>query len=302
VAVAAGLAVAIVVASGSPASLPVARVAARHKGGTADGSTTVKEAPTTATSTTTTTTNPDEVTGLFATSGIDDYLEALGSDVNAAVFNLDTGALSLYRPGALEYTASIVKVDILATLQRQSAVQGAGLSAGEQALATTMIENSDDDAATDLWDDIGQQTGLAAFNALIPLSDTLPGTDGEWGVTTTTGADQISLLRQLVQPSTLLAPSAQSYELGLMENVESDQAWGVSAGVPAGVTVALKNGWLPLEGDSDWQVNSIGWVDGDGRDYLIAVLTKNNITEGSGIATIEGLSTLVWNALAPPAA
>jgi hypothetical protein len=83
-----------------------------------------------------------------------------------------------------------------------------------------------------------------------------------------------------------------------MESVEADQAWGVSAGVPTGVTVALKNGWLPLEDDGDWQVNSIGWVDGDGRNYLIAVLTKNNDTEQSGITTVEGLSTLVWNALA----
>ena len=55
-----------------------------------------------------------------------------------------------------------------------------------------------------------------------------------------------------------------------MENVSADQAWGVSGGVPAGVTVALKNGWLPLnDANTDWQINSIGWVSGDGRDYLL---------------------------------
>jgi beta-lactamase class A len=233
------------------------------------------------------------------TAAIGGYLQTQDSDVNAAVYNLDTGQLSLYRPGAVEYTASIVKVDILATLLHQSEQQGTGLSDQEQDLATTMIENSDDDAATDLWDDIGQQSGLAGFDSLIPLPDTVPGADGYWGETTTTGADQVDLLRDLVQPSSLLEQSAQSYELGLMENVESDQAWGVSAGVPAGVTVALKNGWMPLEDNGDWQVNSIGWVDGEGRDYLISVLTKNSETEASGIATIEGLSPLVWNALSP---
>jgi beta-lactamase class A len=250
------------------------------------------------TSTTTSTTSPDQATGLFATATVEEYLQAQDGDINAAVLNLGTGQLSLYRPGALEYTASIVKVDILATLLHQVAQQGTALSDAESDLATTMIENSDDNAASDLWDDINQQTGLAAFNSLIPLPNTVPGTDGHWGGTTTTGPDQISLLRQLAQPSNVLTPSGQSYELGLMENVEADQAWGVSAGVPAGVTVALKNGWLPLEGDGDWQVNSIGWVDGDGRNYLIAVLTKNNDSEQSGITTIEGLSTLVWNALA----
>jgi beta-lactamase class A len=256
--------------------------------------------PTTASSsTTTTTTNPDEMTGLFDTAAIDGYLAAQDSDINAAVYDIHTGALSLYRPGALEYTASIVKVDILATLLHQAEQQGTGLSDEEQDLANTMIENSDDNAATDLWSDIGQQSGLAAFDSLIPMPDTVPGVDGHWGGTTSTGADQINLLRELVQPSRELNQTAQSYELGLMQNVESDQAWGVSAGVPAGVTVALKNGWLQLEDDGDWQVNSIGWVDGDGRDYLIAVLTKDNDTEGGGIATIEGLSSLVWNALAP---
>jgi hypothetical protein len=51
-----------------------------------------------------------------------------------------------------------------------------------------------------------------------------------------------------------------------MERVTPGQAGGISGGVPPGVTVALKNGWLPLDGNGDWQVNSIGWVIGDGRD------------------------------------
>ena len=297
-----GIGVTVLIAIGPSRSLPMNRVAAQRSRNIAGGVTAVKEVPTTestTTSTTNPTSNPNEMTGLFATAAIGGYLQTQDSDINAAVYNLDTGQLSLYRPGAIEYTASIVKVDILATLLHQSEQQGTGLSDEEQDLATTMIENSDDDAATDLWDDIGQQTGLASFDSLIPLPDTVPGADGYWGETTTTGADQVDLLRELVQPSSLLEQSAQSYELGLMENVESDQAWGVSAGAPAGVTVALKNGWLPLEDNGDWQVNSIGWVDGEGRDYLIAVLTKNNETEASGIAAIEGLSQLVWNTLSP---
>ena len=84
-----------------------------------------------------------------------------------------------------------------------------------------------------------------------------------------------------------------------MESIDPSQAWGVTAGVPEGVTIAIKNGWLPLVGDGDWQINSLGWVDGDGRDYILAVLTKNNPTEGYGIETIQGLFPLVWDSLAP---
>jgi hypothetical protein len=48
-------------------------------------------------------------------------------------------------------------------------------------------------------------------------------------------------------------------------------------------------------------VNSIGYVNGDGRDYLIAVLTSANTTEAQGIETVEGLSKLAWQELAPRA-
>ncbi len=112
--------------------------------------------------------------------------------------------------------------------------------------------------------------------------------------------DQLTLLRQLVVPGPrpLLPAAARSYALSLMEQVTPGQRWGVSGGVPPGVRVALKNGWLPLDdARSDWQVNSVGWISGDGRDYMIAVLSTGNPTEQYGIDTISGLSSLVWTAM-----
>ena len=59
--------------------------------------------------------------------------------------------------------------------------------------------------------------------------------------------------------------------------------------------MALKDGWLPLNStNTNWQVNSVGWISGSGRDYLMAVLTTGNPTEQYGIDTISQLSTLVW--------
>ena len=83
-----------------------------------------------------------------------------------------------------------------------------------------------------------------------------------------------------------------------MENVTTSEHGASAAGVPSGVTVALKNGWLPLNAsDTDWQINSIGWVSGDGRNYLLAVLTTGNPSEQYGIDTIDELSGLVWASL-----
>jgi hypothetical protein len=92
-------------------------------------------------------------------------------------------------------------------------------------------------------------------------------------------------------------PASQAHELNLMEHVDPGQSWGISAGVAAGSTVALKNGWLPLD-SGGWQVNSIGYVDGDGRNYVIAVLTTED-TEADGVNFIQGLSGLIWQELAP---
>jgi hypothetical protein len=80
-----------------------------------------------------------------------------------------------------------------------------------------------------------------------------------------------------------------------MRNVTESQRWGVTAGVPAQLPVALKNGWLPLtSSDTDWQIHSIGWISGDGRNYLIAALTTGNPTEQYGIDTVGGLAAIVW--------
>jgi hypothetical protein len=83
-----------------------------------------------------------------------------------------------------------------------------------------------------------------------------------------------------------------------MENVLPRQRWGVSGGVPPGTTMAVKDGWLQLDtSTNDWQINSIGWISGYGRNYLMAVLTTGNPIEQYGIDTIDGLSAMVWSAM-----
>ena len=229
------------------------------------------------------------------------YLSSRAGTVMAAVYDIKTGQTWTLGHGRPQAEASIVKVDILEALLAQHSASR--LSAGDRALAAQMIEDSDNDAATSLWDSVGSASGIRTYNTAARLTHTTPSACVScpgfpwpgWGLSTTLPTDQIILLQRLVEPNTLLTSAARRYALSLMENVAPAQRWGVSGGVPAQATVALKNGWLPLnDAGTDWQINSVGWISGSGRDYLMAVLTTGNPDEQYGIDTISQLATMVW--------
>jgi hypothetical protein len=234
------------------------------------------------------------------------YLAARSGTVSAAVYDVRTGQTWQLGNGQAQPEASVVKLDILETML--ATPRGAALSAADQALARSMIEDSDNDAATSLWNEDGGAAGLTYYGDRAGLTQTTPSpclacagfAFPGWGLSTTVPQDQLTLLKQLIVPGPhpLLSGAARSYALSLMEHVADGQRWGISGGVPAGVTVALKDGWLPLDAAAtNWQVNSVGWVSGQGRDYLIAVLSTGDPTEEYGIGTISALSSLVWKAM-----
>jgi beta-lactamase class A len=187
-------------------------------------------------------------------------------------------------------SASIVKAIILAALLRWHQEAGEPLSPWEEHKATLMITQSDNDAATALWDEAGRSR-LRRFLALAKMDQTQLGRGGYWGLTQVTAHDEMLLLELLTLPNPVLSAASRSYQLGLMSRVISSQRWGTPAGAPAGVTVHVKNGWLP--DDTGWHVNSIGAFTGKGRNYLIAVLTDGNPTERYGIDTIEAVARAV---------
>jgi beta-lactamase class A len=235
------------------------------------------------------------------------YVSRRNGVVLAAVYDLRTGQTWQFGRGQPQDEASVVKLDVLETLLAERGRSGTELSASDRTLAAQMIEDSDNDAATSLWDAVGGASGIRSFNTSAGLADTVPSSCVNcpgfpwpgWGLSTTVPADQLTLLRALVEPNSLLTNTERSYALSLMENVTPDQRWGVTGGVPDQATVALKNGWLPLDSaNNDWQINSVGWISGSGRDYLIAVLTTGNPTEQYGIDSIDQLAAMVWNGMA----
>ena len=231
------------------------------------------------------------------------YVSTRSGSIVAAVYDIATGRTWRLGQGQPQAEASVVKLDVLETLLAERDDSLAGLPATDQSLAQQMIEDSDNAAATSLWYAVGGAAGIRSFNAAVGLTHTSPSPCVDcagfpwpgWGLTTTTPSDQISLLRALVEPNALLTSGERSYALSLMENVTPSQRWGITGGVPLQATVALKNGWLPLDSTgTDWQINSVGWISGGRADYLMAVLTTGNPTEQYGIDTIDGLAAIVW--------
>jgi beta-lactamase class A len=185
-------------------------------------------------------------------------------------------------------SASVVKVTILAALLYRTQDWHKSLTRTEVAQARAMITESDNDAASDLWADVGRRY-LQHFLDLAGMTHTYLGPGPYWGLTQITASDEMRLLRLLVSKNTMLDVSSRNYALGLMARVIPSQRWGVTAGAPRGLTAHVKNGWLPLA-PHGWRIHSIGDFTGRGGGYSIVVLTQDNPSMSYGIDTIEAIA------------
>ncbi|MEU9386246.1 serine hydrolase [Streptomyces sp. NPDC048279] len=208
--------------------------------------------------------------------------------VTAAVLDLDGSGRepAVYGDDTPYDTASIVKVDILASLLLHARDHQRALTARETALAQVMIRDSDNNAANALWHSIGGAPGLASANKRLGLTSTTPGTQGRWGLTRTTAADQIRLLQTIFGSGrTPLDTASRNRIATLMTQISADQSWGVSAAADSGW--ALKNGWLMRTTTDLWDINSVGRVTAGHHHYLVAVLSNGSASMPDGVKLVE---------------
>jgi len=115
------------------------------------------------------------------TAAIGRLVDERQGQVTIAVDDLLTGKEWLFNPGARDQTGSIIKVDILETLLRQAMEQRTPLGESVAETAEGMIENSNNDDATALWDQDGGAGGVGSYNRAVGLDQTTLNTDGYWG-------------------------------------------------------------------------------------------------------------------------
>ncbi len=193
---------------------------------------------------------------------------------------------SYYKGRATNVTASIVKVQIMATVMSQAQQKGRGLTAWEKSQMVPMIRVSDNDSATNLWRHVGGAPAVQAVNDRMGLRSTV--NNSAWGLTVTSAPDNVVLVDHFARKNPVLNDSMRAYGLSLMRGATT---WGVNQG--PGTDIAVKNGWLPRT--DGWHVNSIGYNHHTPGAYTAAVLTHS--ATGSletQKATIAGASRIMY--------
>ncbi|MEU3858413.1 serine hydrolase [Streptomyces sp. NPDC028722] len=245
------------------------------------------------------------VTCTSAKAGLADKLK---KDITAALANREgTVAVGLYDRGTrttctLNATtafdsASTVKVTVLATLLWDARKHNRYLTDTETDLATAMITQSDNDATSTLWKQLGAAK-VQGFLTAAGMTRTVPGADGYWGLTQEDVTDEQKLLQLITARNSVLSDNSRAYILKLMGQVVADQRWGTPAGAPSSVSVHVKNGWLQRS-THGWRVHSLGTFNGAGHDYMVTVLTQDDSTMDYGVATIQSVATAIHKDLVP---
>ncbi|MFC9130108.1 serine hydrolase [Streptomyces sp. NPDC057099] len=216
--------------------------------------------------------------------------------VAVGLYDRSTNTTCTLRASSAYDSASVVKVTVLAALLWDAKKTNRYLTDRENSLAKAMITKSDNAATSTLWKQLGM-TKIKGFLSAAGMTQTKPGANGYWGLTQITVTDEQKLLKLLTAKNAVLSDNSRSYIVKLMGQVVSSQRWGTPYGVPSGVTVAVKNGWLQRS-TNGWRVHSVGAFKGGGHDYVMTVLTHGNSTMNYGITTIQAVAKVIHKDLA----
>ncbi|WP_437113981.1 serine hydrolase [Streptomyces violaceusniger] len=195
-------------------------------------------------------------------------------------------------------SASTVKVTVLSTLLWDAQKDNRALTQEEKDHATAMITESDNDATTALWKQLGADK-INGFLQAAGMTNTTLDSEGHWGLTQITANDEEKLLQLVTHTNPVLSDDSRAYILKLTGEVIPSQRWGTPAGAPSDAQVHVKNGWLE-RATNGWRVHSLGAFTGGDHDYTITVLSQDNATMDDGIANIEGIARAVHENLNAP--
>jgi beta-lactamase class A len=255
---------------------------------------------TTAAATTTTEPPPPCRPDPFADYDVSPLLEGYPNAlITAHVYDTRTGCEYELNRDTRSRTASVFKVMVMAGALLEAQREARPVSEWEMGQLTPMITKSANSPVGSLWRHFGASPWFSRQGEIFGLEETTINADHDpiWGATLTSARDQVALVRQVLLGE--WGPIGSRYRrvaLQLMTSVVPEQSWGVSAGVPDGWVVALKNGFAGAT------INSVGWVDepGPSRGYVVAILSYGWPNHPTGIAAVEEVSERIAASMTLP--
>jgi hypothetical protein len=190
--------------------------------------------------------------------------------------------LDVQRPAA-----SVFKAMLLVTYLR--AARDRPLHAGDRALLDPMVRRSDNAAASQVRNLIGnaavvrlaRRVGMTRF-AIASI----------WGMSRITARDQT---RFFLRIDRFVPHRHRSYALRLLRTIVPSQRWGLARATPHGWRLYFKGGWGSGTGAVDHQV---GLLRRGRHRVAVAVLTVGNPSHAYGKATLEGMGRRLLRGLA----
>ena len=212
-------------------------------------------------------------------------LDRIGLRTRFAVSLRDekTGATFHHGSGRFR-TASLVKVHFAALMLWHADRDDVPLRPQQRADIEQMLVRSANDPASRAYRALGGPAAIQRDLAFVYGITGIQVGPVSWGLSTTRPRDVVDLLSIVLSDD-----SRQGRRYALLQDAMSrvipEQHWGITLLSDPGSRPQVKVGWVPTR--NGWVVNSSGRAIVDGAPVLVSVMTDNNASLESGIATIE---------------
>jgi hypothetical protein len=220
-----------------------------------------------------------------------------GQRVTAHVHDTRSGCGYALHAGLRLTTASVIKAGVLGAVLLQAQDERRGLTEWERARIRPMIQLSHNNPyVSDLYAHVGGVPGMDRADRRWGVTSTTNSTS--YGATWTTALDRTRIALRMLHGGGPLQASGRAEAWRYLTSVHPTQRWGISAGVPSGWAVALKNGFYPMRGYG-WRVGSTGFVrQGTSGGYAVTVLTDGARSQVQGMRLVEAVSRRAAGVLA----
>jgi len=215
---------------------------------------------------------------------------AAGRSGKVAVAVVDSrGDVTGLRAHATFEGASLVKAMLLVAYLRARPAPDPALDA----VATTMIEESDNGSAYTIYGVVGA-SGLKKVASVSRMEDFEPGAG--WIDSRVSAADQARFFFDLER---YVPAPRRAFARELLSGVTPMQRWGIPAAAgPAGWKTFFKGGWLGLDNRLMLQA---AWLEKGHKRWALAVLTDDNPDRAYGWDTQKGVTGLLLREEPTPA-